>query len=46
MAKVAKKKPLNGAQLLIKCLENQGVEYIFGIPGGVVIPIFDVLVNS
>ena len=23
----------NGAQLLIKCLEREGVEYIFGIPG-------------
>ena len=24
---------LNTAQLLIKCLENEGVEYIFGLPG-------------
>ncbi|MBI4782567.1 MAG: acetolactate synthase large subunit [Oscillatoriophycideae cyanobacterium NC_groundwater_1537_Pr4_S-0.65um_50_18] len=24
---------LNTAQLLVKCLENEGVEYIFGLPG-------------
>ncbi|MBF0522962.1 MAG: biosynthetic-type acetolactate synthase large subunit [Candidatus Omnitrophica bacterium] len=37
---------LTGAQTLLKCLESEGVEYIFGIPGGVVIPIFDALVES
>ena len=26
-------KPMNTAQLLVKCLEEEGVEYIFGIPG-------------
>ena len=26
-------KPLITAQMLVKCLENEGVEYIFGIPG-------------
>lgn len=40
------KKPMTGAEALIKCLEAQGVEYIFGYPGGSVIPIFDALVNS
>ncbi len=40
------KKIMTGAEALIKCLENQGVEYIFGYPGGAVIPIFDALVNS
>ena len=24
---------MNTAQLLVKCLENEGVEYIFGLPG-------------
>jgi len=24
---------MNGAELLVKCLENEGIEYIFGIPG-------------
>ena len=43
---IAKKKTMTGAEALIKCLESQGVEYIFGLPGGSVIPIFDALVNS
>ncbi len=33
----------NGARLLIECLEKQGVEYIFGIPGAKVDSIFDAL---
>ena len=24
---------MNTAELLIRCLENEGVEYIFGLPG-------------
>ena len=32
-----------GAQILIDCLRREGVEVMFGYPGGVVIPIFDVL---
>src|SRR3990170_8900965 len=39
-------KPLTGAEALIKCLENFGVEYIFGLSGGAAIPIFDALVGS
>lgn len=35
-----------GAEVLIKCLENYGVEYIFGLSGGAAIPIFDALVGS
>lgn len=34
---------ISGAQMLIKCLEEEGVEVIFGFPGGVVIPIYDVI---
>lgn len=37
---------LTGAEALIKCLENQGVEYIFGYSGGAAIPIFDALVTT
>jgi len=40
------KKKINGAEALIRCLENKGVEYIFGYPGGAAIPIFDALVDS
>jgi acetolactate synthase I/II/III large subunit len=35
-----------GAELLIKSLEAQGVEYIFGIPGGKVDQVFDTLFDS
>ena len=37
---------LTGAQILIECLKNEGVEVIFGFPGGVVIDIFDELMKS
>ena len=39
-------KPMTGAQALIKCLEAHGVQYIFGLPGGSAIPIFDALYES
>lgn len=39
-------KEMTGAEAIIAFLEKQGVEYIFGIPGGNVIPIFDALLNS
>src|SRR3989338_8324028 len=37
---------MTGAEALIKCLENYGVEYIWGLSGGAAIPIFDALVGS
>lgn len=37
---------LTGAQLLVKCLEEQGVEYIFGIPGAKIDSVFDALLDS
>lgn len=37
---------LTGAQILVKCLEKEGVKHIFGIPGGVILPTFDVLYDS
>jgi acetolactate synthase I/II/III large subunit len=37
--------PRNGAELLVQCLEEQGVQYIFGIPGAKVDAIFDVLAD-
>jgi len=39
-------KPLNGAQVLIECLKREGVDTIFGYPGGNVIPIFDAILDS
>lgn len=41
-----KENTLNGAQALIKCLESQGVEYIFGLPGGSIIPVLDAFLES
>ncbi len=37
---------LTGAKALVRCLEEEGVEVIFGIPGGVVLPIYDQLHDS
>jgi len=37
---------INGAQILVKALEDQGVEIIFGYPGGAVLEIFDALRDS
>ena len=35
-----------GAQVLLECLEREGVEVIFGYPGGQVIPIYDALYDA
>lgn len=35
-----------GAEVLIRCLEREGVQRIFGLSGGAAIPIFDALVDS
>jgi len=34
---------LNGAEILMKALADQGVEVIFGYPGGAVLPIYDAM---
>jgi acetolactate synthase I/II/III large subunit len=34
-----------GAEIVFKCLEDQDVEFIFGYPGGAVLPIYDELKN-
>ncbi|MEW5773130.1 MAG: biosynthetic-type acetolactate synthase large subunit [Thermodesulfobacteriota bacterium] len=34
---------LTGAQIFLECLKKEGVQHIFGFPGGVVIPIYDEL---
>ena len=35
-----------GGEKLIQCLEREGVEYVFGLSGGAVMPMFDALVDS
>ncbi|WP_404381627.1 acetolactate synthase 3 large subunit [Caenispirillum salinarum] len=34
---------MNGAQMVLKALAEQGVEVIFGYPGGAVLPIYDAI---
>jgi len=34
---------LTGAQIVMECLKEQGVDTVFGYPGGTVIPIYDAL---
>jgi acetolactate synthase-1/2/3 large subunit len=40
---VTKGEQLNGAEILVRFLKDQGVEYIFGYPGGAVLFIYDEL---
>ena len=34
---------LSGAEILVQCLKDEGVEYLFGYPGGAVLHIYDAL---
>ena len=38
--------PLTGAQSLVRSLEHQGVDVVFGIPGGAILPLYDPLMDS
>ncbi len=35
--------PITGAEILVRCLKEEGVEYLFGYPGGSVLHIYDEL---
>lgn len=37
---------LSGAQVMLDCLKREGVDTIFGYPGGSAIPLFDALLDS
>ncbi len=37
---------MKASELLVKCLENEGVEYIFGLPGEENIDVLDALIDS
>jgi acetolactate synthase-1/2/3 large subunit len=37
---------LTGAEITIRCLQEEGVEYVFGYPGGAVLHIYDALFNQ
>ena len=32
---------LTGAEIVVRCLRDEGVEYLFGYPGGAVLHIYD-----
>ena len=34
---------IRGAEAVIKCLKEENTEYIFGYPGGAIMPIYDAL---
>jgi acetolactate synthase-1/2/3 large subunit len=37
---------MTGAQIILECLKRQGVDTIFGYPGGAVIPLYDALYKN
>ena len=37
---------LNGAQAVLKALEHEGVDTVFGMPGGAILPVYDPLLDS
>ncbi|OUM88174.1 MAG: acetolactate synthase, large subunit, biosynthetic type [Bacillus thermozeamaize] len=37
---------LSGSEILLRCLLLEGVEYVFGYPGGAVLPIYDSLYGN
>ncbi len=37
---------ITGAQALIKSLEHEAVEVMFGLPGGAILPVYDPLIDS
>jgi acetolactate synthase I/II/III large subunit len=43
---VSTDRPRNVAQLLVSCLENEGVEYVFGLPGEENLHVIDAIASS
>ena len=37
---------MNGGQALIRSLEMEGVEVVFGLPGGAILPVYDPIIDS
>ena len=37
---------LTGAEIAIRCLQEEGIEYVFGYPGGAVLFLYDALFNQ
>jgi acetolactate synthase-1/2/3 large subunit len=43
LAPLAEGEELNGAQILVRCLQEEGVRHVFGYPGGAVLYIYDAI---
>jgi len=39
-------KPITGAEILIRCLHEENVEFVFGYPGGAVLHIYDAIYHQ
>ena len=37
---------MKGAEYVLKCLEAEGIDLVFGYPGGAVIPLFNALYDN
>jgi acetolactate synthase-1/2/3 large subunit len=37
---------MTGGQAVIECLKREGVDVVFGLPGGVLLPLYDVIYHS
>ncbi len=37
---------LNGGEIIVQCLKDEGVEYIFGYPGGAVLHLYDAIFHQ
>src|SRR5258705_2748549 len=42
----SKAAPITGAEIVVRCLAEEGVEHVFGYPGGAVLYIYDAIFNQ
>ncbi|WP_395648357.1 acetolactate synthase 2 catalytic subunit [Terricaulis sp.] len=43
---IADPAPKSGARLLVEALDAQGVEFVFGYPGGAIMPVYDAITGA
>jgi len=39
-------KKINGAEIMVKCLQQEGVDIVFGYPGAAICPFYDAIYDS
>ena len=37
---------ISGAEIMVKCLQNEGVSYLFGYPGAAICPFYDCITKT